>query len=111
MDPAPALEALADPTRRRALEILRGGALAVAEIAEQMPVSRPAVSQHLKVLEDAGLVRHRKEGTRHLYSIHPDGVQEARAYLDRMWTDALSHYEEFARQQHPPKRGGSAKRS
>src|SRR5688500_14391994 len=110
MDPAPALEALADPTRRRALEILRGGAPAVAEIAEQLPVSRPAVSQHLKVLEDAGLVRHRREGTRHLYSIHPDGIQEARAYLDRMWTDALSSYEEFARRR-SPKRGGSSDRT
>ena len=61
-----------------------------------MPVSRPAISQHLRVLKDAGLVRERPDGTRRLYSVDPGGVGELRAYFDRMWGDALAGYERAA---------------
>lgn len=90
------LEALADPTRRHIFELLRPGPRAVGEIAGRMPVSRPAVSQHLKVLKTAGLVDERRDGTRRLYSIRPAGVEELRAYADRMWTDAMDAFAEAA---------------
>ena len=99
MGHAEALVALADPTRRAAFELLRGGPLAVGEIAERMPVSRPAVSQHLRVLKDAGLVNERRAGTRRLYAVEPDGVAELRAYLDDMWTSALDSFELAANKQ------------
>jgi DNA-binding transcriptional ArsR family regulator len=78
--------------------------MAVGEIAEQMPVTRPAVSQHLRVLKEAGLVTERREGTRRLYSMDAEGVQAVRAYFDRMWTDALGSYERFAQQLTEPDR-------
>ena len=84
-----ALAALADPTRRQVFERLRPGPQPVSAIARGMPVSRPAVSQHLKVLKDAGLVTDRAEGTRRVYSIDPHGLGELRAWFDRFWTDAL----------------------
>ena len=83
------LVALADPTRRRVLERLRKGPLAVGEIAQSMPISRPAVSQHLKVLKDAGLVIDRAEGTQRVYSIDPKGLGALRAWLDQFWDQAL----------------------
>lgn len=87
---ASALDALGDPTRRAVLERLRGGELAVGEIAAGLPVSRPAVSQHLRVLEGAGLVTARRTGTRRLYRIDTAGLDAVRAYLDRFWTDVLA---------------------
>ena len=84
-----ALLALSDPTRREIFERLRSGPLAVARIAETLPVSRPAVSQHLKVLKDAGLVSDHAEGTRRIYCIDPDGLGELRRWLDSFWGDAL----------------------
>jgi DNA-binding transcriptional ArsR family regulator len=101
-----ALAALADPTRRAAFELLRGGALAVGEIADRMPVSRPAVSQHLRVLKDAGLVNERRAGTRRLYAVEPDGVAELRAYLDDMWDGALDAFERTANKQAKGSRSG-----
>jgi DNA-binding transcriptional ArsR family regulator len=89
--------ALADPTRRAIFEQLARGPRAVGELAEQFPVSRPAVSQHLKVLKDAGLVADRREGSRRLYSVDPKGVAALRAYFDTFWTDALVAFEEAAR--------------
>lgn len=83
------LRALGDPTRRQVFELLADGPVAVGDIAAQLPVSRPAVSQHLKVLADAGLVTHTKVGTSRLYRIDPDGVGALRAYLDRFWNQAL----------------------
>jgi DNA-binding transcriptional ArsR family regulator len=83
------LEALGDQTRRTIVELLRPGPKAVGEIAKKLPVSRPAVSQHLKVLREAGLVSDRADGTRRVYSIRAEGVAEARAYFDGMWTEAL----------------------
>ena len=86
------LEALGDPTRRAVFERLRLGPLPVGEIARGLPVSRPAVSQHLRVLKGAGLVTDRQEGARRLYRIEPDGLSELRAYLDRFWDQALAAY-------------------
>src|SRR5262245_52413201 len=88
-----ALTALADPTRRHVFERLRGGARPVGEIAAGLPVSRPAVSQHLKVLEEAGLVRHDRQGTRHLYAIDPAGLGALRRWLDRFWDEALEAFQ------------------
>jgi DNA-binding transcriptional ArsR family regulator len=81
--------ALADPTRRDIFERLAGGARAVGELAQELPVSRPAVSQHLRVLKDAGLVVGRPEGSRRLYQVDPGGVGALSAYLDRFWNRAL----------------------
>lgn len=85
-------KALADPTRRAVLESLRAGPLPVGVIASRLPVSRPAVSQHLKALEGAGLVRARQQGTRRLYQVDPDGLAELRQYLDTFWSDALAAF-------------------
>src|SRR6202043_3767298 len=81
--------ALADPTRRRIFERLRSGPQAVGEIARGMPVSRPAVSQHLKVLKEAGLVTDRPDGTRRVYHIDPHGLGALRGWLDQFWDQAL----------------------
>jgi len=86
------LTALADPSRRAVFEALRGGPSAVGELATALPISRPAVSQHLKVLKDAGLVSDRAAGTRRLYRIRPEGIASLRAYLDQMWDDALAAF-------------------
>ncbi len=84
--------ALADPTRRAIFERLAERPQAVGELARDLPVSRPAVSQHLKVLKDAGLVIDRPLGTRRIYQLDPDGLAELRAYFDSFWTDALSAF-------------------
>jgi DNA-binding transcriptional ArsR family regulator len=84
-----ALAVLADPTRRRVFERLRGGPRPVNMIAHGLPVSRPAVSQHLKVLKDAGLVEERSEGVRRIYSLRREGLMELREWLDSFWGDAL----------------------
>src|SRR5580692_3231193 len=84
-----AFAALADPTRRRVLERLARGPRAVGEIAEGLPVSRPAVSQHLKVLKDAGLVSDRQDGARRIYAIDPRGLGAMRGWLDQFWDTAL----------------------
>src|ERR671931_2928549 len=91
-----ALQALADPTRRTVLEQLRGGPLAVGEIAQGLPVSRPAVSQHLRVLKEAGLVTERQNGTRRLYRVDPDGLAELREYLEEFWQEALESFKAAA---------------
>jgi DNA-binding transcriptional ArsR family regulator len=87
-----ALQCLSDPTRRRVFERLRLGPLAVGAIAKGLPVTRPAVSQHLKALKDAGLVRDRAEGARRVYYIDPDGLGELRRWLDQFWDDALEAF-------------------
>ena len=83
------MDALGDPTRRAIFERLRSKPLSVGEIADGLPVSRPAVSQHLRVLKEAGLVAERRNGTRRLYRLDPDGVGELRDYFDDFWTEAL----------------------
>jgi DNA-binding transcriptional ArsR family regulator len=86
------LTALGDPARRAIFELLADHPRAVFELARELPVSRPAVSQHLKVLKDAGLVVERRAGTRRIYKLDPDGVGALRAYLDQFWTRALAAY-------------------
>src|SRR5689334_18399865 len=94
-----AFAALADPTRREIFERLARRSLSVGEIASQMTVSRPAVSQHLKVLRDAGLVDMRSEGTRNVYAVDPKGVDAMRTYLDRFWNKALVAFKDFVEQE------------
>jgi len=90
------LAALADPTRRAVFERVVEGPRSVGEITEGMTVSRPAVSQHLKVLKDAGLVTETRAGTRHLYSADPQALGELRAYVDAMWRTALDRFADSA---------------
>jgi DNA-binding transcriptional ArsR family regulator len=85
-------DALGDGTRRAILEQLRGGPLPVVEITRRLPVGRPAVSQHLKVLKDAGLVSARQDGTRRRYQLDPAGLTAVRAWLDGLWDQALDAY-------------------
>ena len=88
--------ALADPTRRQVFEQLAKKALSVGELAARLPVSRPAVSQHLKVLKHAGLVVHEARGTRRVYRVDPRGIEAMRAYLDRFWDRALAAFKAAA---------------
>jgi DNA-binding transcriptional ArsR family regulator len=90
--------ALGDPTRRAIFERLADRPHAVGELASELPVSRPAVSQHLKVLKDARLVVDRSAGTRRIYQLDPDGVGALRADLDRFWVQALAAYKEVVEQ-------------
>jgi DNA-binding transcriptional ArsR family regulator len=92
------LSALADPTRRTIFERLADRPSAVGELARDLPVSRPAVSQHLKVLKKAGLVIDRPAGSRRIYQLDPDGVGALRAYLDQFWSRALAAYKTAAEQ-------------
>jgi DNA-binding transcriptional ArsR family regulator len=87
------LDALADSTRMAIFQRLSGGPFAVNELARTMPVSRPAVSQHLRVLKDAGLVTDLKAGTRRLYQLNPEGIARLRAHFDQVWDKALSAYQ------------------
>ncbi len=89
-----ALTALADPTRRAIFESLAGGPLCVGDLATDRPVSRPAVSQHLRVLKDAGLVFETRQGTRRIYAIEPAGLEPLRAWLDQFWDEVLISYKE-----------------
>ena len=86
------LHALADPTRRKVFELVRTRPRSVAELAAHLPVSRPAVSQHLGVLERARLVRHRKRGNRHVYHPDPAGLAPLREYVESLWDDVLSAF-------------------
>src|SRR2546423_12561411 len=94
-----ALGALADPTRRAIFERLAECPRAVGELAAELPVSRPAVSQHLKVLKGAGLVADRAVGTRRIYQLDPDGVGALRGYLDRFWNQALAAFKTAVEQE------------
>jgi DNA-binding transcriptional ArsR family regulator len=89
-----ALAVLADPTRLAVFERLRAGPLPVNSLAAGLPVSRPAVSQHLKVLKGAGLVEERSEGVRRIYSVRREGLRELRDWLDGFWDDALAAFKE-----------------
>ena len=94
-----ALATLADPTRRRLLERLRAGPRAVGELARGLPVSRPAVSQHLKVLKEARLVTDRAEGTRRVYQIDPQGLGAIRRWLDQFWDASLAAFKDEVEKQ------------
>jgi DNA-binding transcriptional ArsR family regulator len=85
-------DALGDGTRRRTFELLKAGPQSVGALAEQLPVSRPAVSQHLRVLKDAGLVIDEQSGTRRLYRVEPAALDALRAYVDDMWGAALDRF-------------------
>ena len=87
-----AIHALSDPTRRRVFERLKAGGKPVGEIARGLPVSRPAVSQHLKVLKEAGLVREERDGARRIYEIDPKGLGQLRAWLDQFWERTLDAF-------------------
>jgi DNA-binding transcriptional ArsR family regulator len=91
-----ALDALGDPTRRTILERLRSGPQSVGALAAGLPVSRPAVSQHLAVLRRARLVQHERQGTRNVYRLDTEGVAALRAYFDTFWTDALARFADVA---------------
>lgn len=90
------LDALGDPTRRAVLEVVRRGERPVGEIARRLPVSRPAVSQHLRVLKEARLVRDRRDGNRRLYSVDPRGLEALRRYLERHWDGVLAAFADEA---------------
>jgi len=94
-----ALAVLADPTRRQVLERLRGGPRPVNAIAAGLPVSRPAVSQHLRVLKTAGLVVHTAEGTRRVYRVDPRGIEAMKNYLDHFWDRALAAFKAAAEEE------------
>ena len=96
-----ALDALGDPTRRAVLEVLRTGPHSVGEIAARVPVSRPAVSQHLRVLREAGLVAERRAGTRRLYRVRPEALGDLRAYVESFWGEALADFKAHAEQPAP----------
>jgi DNA-binding transcriptional ArsR family regulator len=98
------LSALADPTRRQIFETIVEWPRNVRELADELPVTRPAVSQHLRVLRDAGLVVDRKEGTRRIHSANPAALAELRAYVERMWTDALADFTTAAERPSNPRR-------
>ena len=89
---ADGLGLLGDPTRRAIFELLARRPSTVGELAQQLPITRSAVSQHLRVLKDGGLVVSTAEGTRRIYRLNPDGVTALRAYLDRVWAEALTAY-------------------
>ena len=90
------LDALGDPTRRQIFELLRAGPRSVGELADGLPVSRPAVSQHLRVLEDVGLVTHNRSGTRNLYELDSAGVETLRDWVDGFWSEALARFKDVA---------------
>jgi DNA-binding transcriptional ArsR family regulator len=95
---AEGFNALGDPTRRAIFELLGEEPRAVGELARTLPVSRPAVSQHLKVLKGAGLVVDRPSGTRRIYAVDPNGVEALRAYLDRFWSKTLTAFKQAVEQ-------------
>jgi DNA-binding transcriptional ArsR family regulator len=90
-----ALDALGDPMRRRLLELLHTGPCPVGELAAQLPIGRPAVSKHLRVLEGAGLVEHRSKGTRNLYALAPDGLAGVQQWLVGVWDTALTAFAKY----------------
>ncbi len=94
--------ALGDPTRRAIFERVARAPAAVGEVAAELPVSRPAVSQHLKVLKEAGLVTETAQGTRRIYRIDPRGIGAMRDWLDRHWAEALAAFADFAEKQPDP---------
>jgi len=95
--------ALGDPTRRAIFDRIARAPAAVGEVAAELPVSRPAVSQHLKVLREAGLVTETAQGTRRIYRIDPRGIGKMRDWLDRHWAEALSAFRDFAEKADPQK--------
>jgi len=102
--PGDPFDALGDPNRRRVVELLRSGELSVRELAEALPISRPAVSRHLRILKEAGLVVDEARGTRHVYRLDDAGVEAVRAYLEQVWGDAASRFRLVAENTTPRRR-------
>jgi DNA-binding transcriptional ArsR family regulator len=100
----PQLDALGDPTRRAIFELLTRESLPVGEVAAEFPISRPAVSQHLRVLVDAGLLAVRQDGTRRIYAADPSGVAALRASVERFWRDSLAAFKNAAEQKDEKKK-------
>ena len=98
------LDALGDPTRREVLKLLRKGPKPVAEIARDFPISRPAISQHLKILKDAGLVTDSSAGTRRIYELNAEAFVSLREYFEDFWTVALGEFKKRAEARRPSKR-------
>jgi DNA-binding transcriptional ArsR family regulator len=94
-----AFDALGHPMRRRMLEVLRRGERPVGDLADQLPIGRPAVSKHLRVLEGAGLVEHRARGTRNLYAVAPAGLAHVQAWLTELWDERLASFAEYVADQ------------
>jgi DNA-binding transcriptional ArsR family regulator len=103
-----AIRALAEPRRRKILELVRDGELTAGEIASAFDVTRPAVSQHLAVLRDAGLLRERREGTRRLYRARPEGLDDVRAFLETFWDGRLERLRLAAEHEEGRRRSGSS---
>jgi DNA-binding transcriptional ArsR family regulator len=97
MDPTAQLAALADPTRRKVFELVRKQPRPVGALADRLPISRPAVSQHLKVLAEAGLVRASTDGARRIYTVNPSGLDKLRRWIEAQWDQVLDSFEEAAR--------------
>lgn len=97
-------DALGDPQRRAIVELLRGRDRSVRELADELPISRPAVSRHLRLLKDAGLVSDRAEGTRRLYRLHDEGIDAVRAYLEQVWGEAAARFRLAADNRGPAER-------
>lgn len=95
-------EALGDPTRREIVRMLGRGDRSVRELSDALPISRPAVSRHLRLLKDAGLVNDRPQGTRRLYRLHEEGVEAVREYLEEMWGQAAARFTLLAENTSPP---------
>jgi len=89
-------DALGDPHRRAIVELLRGGDRSVQQLSDELPISRPAVSRHLRLLRQAGLVTDRAEGTRRLYGLHDEGIAAVRAYLEQVWGETAARYRLYA---------------
>jgi DNA-binding transcriptional ArsR family regulator len=92
VEPEAAFDALGDPNRRAILELLGGGDRSVRELSDELPISRPAVSRHLRLLKQAGLVTDRAQGTRRLYRLHDEGIEAVRGYLEQVWGDAAARF-------------------
>jgi DNA-binding transcriptional ArsR family regulator len=99
-------DALGDPNRRAIVELLRDGDRSVQELADRLPISRPAVSRHLRLLKQAGLVIDRAEGTRRIYALHDEGIEAVRGYLEGIWGDAAGRFR-IAASNTRPRRAGS----
>ena len=105
------LAALGDPTRLAIFEMLGDHPRAVNQLAEGLPVSRPAVSQHLRILKDAGLVRDRREGTRRIYELNPEGLALLRDHFAKLWDQALSAFKKFAEEEHQKEKNNGSRSS
>ena len=101
-----AIRAIAEPNRRRILQLVSGGELSAGEIASRFEITRPAVSQHLGVLREAGLVSERREGTRRLYSLRPEGFDDLKSFLEAFWSEGLERLKEAAELEEGRRRRG-----